>query len=1417
MAQLVGADEIESLRIELAEIGRSIRSSFRSHASSFQSISSINPVEQDDNEETEGLQWAELQRLPTCERITSALFDVYDGMETYEKSKGKQVVDVTRLGAQERHMFIEKLIKHIENDNLLLLQKLRKRIDKVGIKLPTVEVRYHNLCVEAECRIVKGKPIPTLWNTLKEFIFDTTKLSVLNSQDLKISIIKHVSGIIKPRRMTLLLGPPASDIKLIRTDTTLDLSQKAEKDIKLIRTDTTLDLSQKAEKELNLKFVSDNTSDFENGKQRTTEGLKVDIIQGTTETRISLLQKPVQGDISYNGHILEEFIPQKSSAYVSQYDLHIPEMTVRETIDFSARCQGVGSRAELLMEVSRREKDAGIVPDPDLDAYMKILGLDICADTLVGDPIRRGISGGQKKRLTTGEMIVGPTKALFMDEISNGLDSSTTFQIISCIQHLVHITDATALISLLQPAPETFDLFDDVILMAEGKIVYHGPRDCILEFFEECGFKCPQRKGTADFLQEVISKKDQARYWTSTEKPYSYVSIDRFIEKFKDSPLGKKLEEELLKPFDKSQSHNNDALVSKKFSLSKWELFKACIMREILLMKRNSFVYVFKSTQLVIVAFVAMTVFIRTRMAVDVVHGNYFMGSLFYSLVILLVDGFPELSMTVSRLAVIYKQKELCFFPAWAYTIPSAVLKIPLSLLESFIWTSLSYYVIGYSPEIGRFFRQFLLLFVIHMTSVSMFRFIASIFQTVVASVTFGTVAIVIVLLFGGFIIPKPYMPSWLRWGFWVSPVSYGEIGLTVNEFLAPRWEKMSANSTMGQQVLDNRGLNFDGYFYWISIAALIGFTVLFNVDLYCNLHFGIAPLAPARSRTLISSEKHPELQEQQENNSSIGADKKHVASLIENTVETRTRGLVLPFQPLAVAFHDVQYYVDTPLEMRNRGFTERRLQLLSDITGSFRPGILTALMGVSGAGKTTLMDVLCGRKTGGIIEGEIRIGGYPKVQETFARVSGYCEQNDIHSPNITVEESVVFSAWLRLPSQIDAKTKAEFVNEVIHTIELDGVKDSLVGMPNISGLSTEQRKRLTIAIELVANPSIIFMDEPTTGLDARAAAVVMRAVKNVVGTGRTVACTIHQPSIDIFEAFDELILMKAGGRLIYAGPLGKHSSRVIEYFERIPGVQKIKDNYNPSTWMLEVTSRSAESELGVDFAQIYRESALYEQNKELVEQLSTPPPDSRDLYFPSHFPQNGWEQFKACLWKQHLSYWRSPSYNLTRIIFVTAMSLLFGILFWKKGKKINSQQDLFNVFGAMYSAVLFFGINNCSSVLPYVATERSVLYREKYAGMYSPWAYSFAQVLIEVPYLVIQAVVYVIITYPMLGYDWSAYKVFWSLYSMFCNLLYFNYLGMLLVSLTPNVQLASIVASSSYTMLNLFCGYFVPRPVSFV
>ena len=103
-------------------------------------------------------------------------------------------------------------------------------------------------------------------------------------------------------------------------------------------------------------------------------------------------------------------------------------------------------------------------------------------------------------------MLVGPAKALFMDEVSTGLDSSTTYQIVNSIRQSVHILNGTAVISLLQPAPETYNLFDDIILLSDGLVVYQGPREQVLEFFESMGFRCPARKGVADFLQEVSNQ-----------------------------------------------------------------------------------------------------------------------------------------------------------------------------------------------------------------------------------------------------------------------------------------------------------------------------------------------------------------------------------------------------------------------------------------------------------------------------------------------------------------------------------------------------------------------------------------------------------------------------------------------------------------------------------------------------------------------------------------------------------------------------------------------------------------------------------------------------------------------------------------------------------------------------------------------
>ncbi|CAH1419396.1 unnamed protein product [Lactuca virosa] len=1317
-------------------------------------------------EDEEALRWAALEKLPTYSRLRTTIFKSYIPADQQEMHSDQMLMDVRELDPVARQNFIDKIFSLPEEDNERFLRKFRERVHKVGISLPTVEVRFQNLSIEADCH-VGDRALPTLTNAARNIIESLLAIVGINfSQKAKLQILKDVSGVIKPSRMALVLGPPSSG----KTTLLLALAGRLDKNLK------------------------------------------------------------VDGEITYNGHKLNEFEPRRTAGYISQNDIHVGEMTVRETLDFSARCQGVGSRLEMLTELARREKEAGIIPDSEVDLFMKataiegdesslityytlrILGLDVCRDTFVGDQMRRGISGGQKKRVTTGEMLVGPAKTLFMDEISTGLDSSTTFQIVKCLQQIVHLNESSILISLLQPAPETFDLFDDIILLSEGQIVYQGPRENVLEFFETCGFVCPERKGIADFLQEVTSKKDQQQYWANKGKPYRYVRVSEFTEKFKSFHVGEKLKSELDIPYDKSNSHKA-ALVFQKYLVPRMELLKASWDKEWLLMKRNSFIYVFKSIQIIFLSFIATTLYFRTTMHHrNEVDGAIYVGALLNSLLINMFNGLADLSLVIMRLPVVYKQRDLLFHPSWAFTIPAFLLRIPISMLESIIWSSILYFGVGMAPDASRFFKHLLLVFLIQNVAAGLFKLIAGVCKTMNIANTGGSIVLLLIFLLGGFLLPKTQIPNWWEWAYWISPLSYGFKAFAINEFLDPRWTNIrsSDNTTsMGYAVLKNLDIPTKESHYWIGAAALLGFTFLFNI----LFTFALMYLeAPGKPQAIISKEEAAAMKGQDTNQElkSLHADGNEVKS---DAKAVAKKGMVLHFTPYAMSFDDMNYFVDMPKEMREQGVTEDRLHLLRDVTGAFRPGVLTALMGVSGAGKTTLMDVLAGRKNTGYIEGDIRISGFTKVQETFARISGYCEQTDIHSPTVTVHESLIYSAFLRLPKEVSKEEKMTFVLEVMELVELDKIKDAIVGLPGVSGLSTEQRKRLTIAVELVANPSIIFMDEPTSGLDARAAAIVMRAVRNTVDTGRTVVCTIHQPSIDIFESFDELLLLKRGGKVIYAGPLGRHSQSIIDYFEEVPGVPKITEKYNPATWMLEVSSGAAELRLGIDFADYYSASPLKQRNKAMVKELSVPPPGAVDLHFETQYAQSMWGQFTSCLWKMWRSYWQNPDYNLVRFFFTLLCALLVGTVFWKVGNNKTSSNDLSTIIGAMYAAIFFVGINNSQTVQPVVATERTVFYRERAAGMYSSLPYAMAQVIVEIPYVFLQTTYYTLIVYAMVSFEWTAAKFFWLFFINFFSFLYFTYYGMMTVSVTPNEQLAAIFAAGFYLLFNIFSGFYIPQP----
>ncbi|KAJ0008451.1 hypothetical protein Pint_29998 [Pistacia integerrima] len=991
---------------------------------------------------------------------------------------------------------------------------------------------------------------------------------------------------------------------------------------------------------------------------------------------------------------------------------------------------------KLKNRMDRREKASNIKPDPDIDVFMKaaatageeasmitdyilkILGLEVCADTLVGDEMFRG------------EMLVGQANALFMDEISTGLDSSTTFQIVNCIRQSIHILDCTALISLLQPAPETYDLFDDIILLSEGKAWLTSCKKYV--------------------LMVVTSRKDQQQYWTSKDEPYRFITVKEFSDAFQSFHVSRKLGDELATPFDKRKSHPA-ALTSKTYGVSKKELLKASFSREFLLMKRNSVVYYFKLGQ---------------------VDGIIYTGALYFAATMIMFNGMSEISMTIVKLPVFYKQRDLRFYPSWAYALPTWILKIPVSFVEAGVWVFLTYYVIGFDPNVGRFAKQFFLLVILNQMASGLFRLIAAAGRTMVIASTYGSYVLMLLVALGGFMILGKDVKDWWIWAYWCSPLMYTQNALVVNDFLGHGWKKIVpiySTEPLGVAVMKSRGFFRYSYWYWIGAGALVGFTLLFNFGYTLALTF-LNPFG--KPRAVLPEESRSNEHDkrsggaiQLSTHASSSSHRPHSGAAAQSSHQKK-KGMVLPFEPHSITFDEISYSVDMPKEMKLEGVVEDKLRLLNGLGGAFRPG---------------------------------------KLADTLRGPSQFL-----------VYESLVYSAWLRLPPEVDSETGKMFIEEVMELVELNTLRQGLVGLPGIDGLSTEHRKRLTIAVELVANPSIIFMDEPTSGLDARAAAIVMRTVRNTVDTGRTVVCTIDQPSIAIVEAFDELFLLKRGGQAIYAGSLGRHSGLLIKYFEGIQGVPKIKDGYNPATWMLEVTNESQEIALGVDFAEIFKNSELYQRNIALFKQACS---GYKGPIFPHSILPILFHPMYSLLMETTLVI-LAEYIILRRQI---SVHLLHSFDIWdnilghghQNVSYKSKRQDLFNAMGSMYGAVLFLGVQNATAVQPVVAVERTVFYREKAAGMYSPMSYAFAEVVVEIPYIFAQCVVYGILVYAMFQFDWDAGKFFWYFFHIFVCLMYFTFYGMMAVAMTPNQHIAAVVASSLYSIWNLFSGFIVPRTVS--
>uniref|UniRef100_A0A803LZ46 ABC transporter domain-containing protein n=1 Tax=Chenopodium quinoa TaxID=63459 RepID=A0A803LZ46_CHEQI len=218
---------------------------------------------------------------------------------------------------------------------------------------------------------------------------------------------------------------------------------------------------------------------------------------------------------------------------------------------------------------------------------------------------------------------------------------------------------------------------------------------------------------------------------------------------------------------------------------------------------------------------------------------------------------------------------------------------------------------------------------------------------------------------------------------------------------------------------------------------------------------------------------------------------------------------------------------------------------LLKCLTGKIMPGRITAVMGPSGAGKTTLMSALAGKETGCKKSGLVLINGKPESIHSYKKIVGFVPQDDIVHGNLTVEENLRFSAWCRLSTKLPRAEKVLIVERVLMSLGLQEVRDSLVGTVEKRGISGGQRKRVNVGLEMVIEPSLLFLDEPTSGLDSSSSRLLLKALKHEALAGVNICMVVHQPSYALFKMFDDLILLAKGGHMVYHGSV----RNVEEYF----------------------------------------------------------------------------------------------------------------------------------------------------------------------------------------------------------------------------------------------------------------------------
>ncbi|KAL0365814.1 UNVERIFIED_CONTAM: ABC transporter G family member 25 [Sesamum radiatum] len=516
---------------------------------------------------------------------------------------------------------------------------------------------------------------------------------------------------------------------------------------------------------------------------------------------------------------------------------------------------------------------------------------------------------------------------------------------------------------------------------------------------------------------------------------------------------------------------------------------------------------------------------------------------------------------------------------------------------------------------------------------------------------------------------------------------------------------------------------------------------------------------------------------------------------------------------------------------------------ILKGITGMAEPGKVLAVLGPSGSGKSTLLNALAGRLHHGHgLTGTILFNNR-KLTKSVQKKTGFVSQDDVFYPHLTVRETLVFCSLLRLPSSVPKNQKIAIAESVICELGLAKCADTIIGNSFIRGVSGGERKRVSIAHEMLVDPSLLILDEPTSGLDATAAYRLVATLGGLAAKGKTVVTSVHQPSSRVYQIFDELLVLSEG-RCIY---LGK-GSEAMGYFESIGFSPSFP--MNPADFLLDLANGMNRTELEDLFSSfvvgqndcVCQLDGTSEKEKPNVRQVLVSSYDhllapkvkaacmdmspegtsiltaSNNATISKHYKSwdthviSSWFNQFTILLQRNLKERKHETFNSLRVFQVMVASLLAGFMWWH-----SDYHDIQDRLGLLFFISIFWGVFPSFNAVFAFPQDRAIFLKERASGMYTLSSYFMARITGDLPMELILPTTFLTVTYWMTGLKPQLSAFVLTLMVVLGYVVVSQGLGLALGALIMDAKKASTVVTVIMLAFVLTGGYYVHKVATFM